>query len=277
MTVLIDTPAPAATSAPRENRRRVPFASRRWAVWVGRVVALAIVLVAWELLVRAKVLSDFDVSRPGLIWSFLVHNVPTGQWWLDTWTTIQEVLIGLAIGATSGMLVGALLGWSPYLSRVFDPYIAMLNSLPRIALYPLMLTWFGLGIGSKIALVIGIVFFIMVVNTQAGMIAADSDVLVNAQVLGATRWQRIMHVDVPSAIPAIFGGLRLSISYGLLAAVTGEMLAGYQGLGQKVSFFSSNFNTTGVIGILLFLAVLATILNVVTGWMESRLLRWRED
>ena len=272
------TAADATTGTVRRRRTR-PAGSghRRGAVWVGRLVVLVAVIALWEILVRAAVLSESDVSRPALIWDFLVEQVPTSMWWLDTWTTVQEVLIGIGLGGGAGVIVGALLGLSPFLSDVLDPYIAMINSLPRIALYPLMLTWFGLGIGSKIALVIGIVFFIMLVNTRAGMIAADADVVTSAVVLGASRRQRILRVDIPSAVPSIFGGVRLSISYGLLAAVTGEMLAGYQGLGQKVSLYSSNFDIAGVMGILLFLAVLATLLNTATGRLEAWLLRWRED
>ena len=270
-------PGTRKTPTLADERSTVPWTARRTSVWAGRVIALVAVLAVWELLVRNGMLNSSDVSRPSLIWQFLVDEVPTAQWWDDTWTTMQELIIGLLAGGAAGMVCGALLGWSPYLSAVLDPYIAMLNSLPRVALYPLMLTWFGLGMGSKIALVIGIVFFIMLVNTKAGMMAADPDVVENATVLGATRRQRIVRVDIPSAVPSIFGGVRLSISYGLLAVVTGEMLAGYAGLGQKVSFHSSNFNTTGVMGILVFLAVLATFLNVATGWLESRLLRWRED
>src|SRR5690606_20615600 len=102
-----------------------------------------------------------------------------------------ELIIGVAFGAAGGIVAGAILGVLPYASRVLDPYIIMVNSIPRVAIYPLMLTWFGLGIGSKIALVIGIVFFIMLVNTRAGMLSADPDVVVAARVLGANRWQRI--------------------------------------------------------------------------------------
>jgi NitT/TauT family transport system permease protein len=250
---------------------------RSWPVWVGRVLVLAAFLAVWELLVDQKVLAEFDVSRPTLIFEFLVKEVPTSQWWYHTWVTLQELIIGVAAGVAGGLVSGAALGLSPFVSRVLDPYIVMLNSLPRVAVYPLFLTWFGLGIGSKIALVIGIVYFIMLINTRSGMVSADPDVSTAAQVLGATKRQRVLKVDLPSAVPAIFAGVRLSISYGLLAVVTGELLASYAGLGQRVSFYSSTFQTTGVMGVLAFLAVLATLFNIFTERAERRLLRWRED
>jgi NitT/TauT family transport system permease protein len=263
-----------SVSAPRPRRK---LAERRDAVWVGRVVAIVGFLGLWQLLVDTGVLSIFDVSRPTDIGKFLVEEVPTSDWWFHTWVTMEALVIGTVAGGVAGLVAGALLGLSDYVSRVLDPYLVMLNSLPRVAVYPLLLTWFGLGIGSKIALVITIVFFIMLMNTRSGMVSADPDVITTAHVLGATRRQQVLLVDIPSAVPSIFAGVRLSISYGLLAVVTGEMLASYAGLGQRVSFYSSTFNTTGVMAVLAFLAVVATLFNVVTERAERWLLRWKED
>ncbi len=244
-------------------------------IWLARVAILALVLGLWEWMVRAGHLEEFSASRPTAIWAFLKEALQTEELWTNAWVTVRETLLGSAIGGIAGLLVGAFLGRFRRISTVVDPYIVMLNSLPRIALAPLFIIWFGIGESSKVALVVSLVFFIMLVNTRSGMQSVDPDIDILATVMGLTERQRLLKVSLPSAVPMIIGGMRLSIAYGLLAAIGGELIAAQAGLGKQLSYYSSTFNVAGVMGILVVLAIVAAVLNWAVGRLESRLLRWQ--
>jgi NitT/TauT family transport system permease protein len=174
-----------------------------------------------------------------------------------------------------GAVLGIWLGISPFASRLLNPYLNALNALPKVALAPLFVLWFGLGIESKVALAAVLVLFMVFLNTFAGVRQVDQDLIDGARLMRATRMQVIIKVIVPSALSWLFAGLRVSVPYALIGAVLGEMIASNRGLGYLVQFSGAQFDTAGVFAVLIVIALLAMALNFVVDIVERRLERWR--
>ena len=149
--------------------------------------------------------------------------------------TLGESILGLAIGAVAGVTTGFVLARSPLAARILEPYITMLNAIPRVVLAPLFLLWFGLGIWSKVALAVTLVFFVMFFNTYQGVRSADRVILNNVRMLGATERQLVRHVLIPTALTWIFSSLQTSLGFAMVGAVVGEYLGATRGLGYVIA------------------------------------------
>ena len=199
-----------------------------------------------------------------------------GTIWRHLFTTLEESLLGLLIGSALGISLGFALGRSPFLARVFDPYIKMLNAVPRVVLAPLFLLWFGLGIWSKVALAVTLVFFVMFFNTYQGVRDADRVLIDNVRMLGASERQLVRHVLVPSALTWIFSSLQTSLGFAMVGAVVGEYLGSTRGLGYVISQAEGTFDTTGVFAGMTVLAMVVVIISAAVTRLEQWLLRWKE-
>jgi NitT/TauT family transport system permease protein len=195
--------------------------------------------------------------------------------WLDLGYTIGSTLISFAIGSVAAIATGALFVVFPRLERAVDPYLTVINAMPRIALVPLFILWFGLGIGSKIAVGFSLTFFIVLSSTTAGIRGVDADHLTLSRSLGAKPLQLFWKVTLPSAVPVIFSGLRLGLIYAMLGVVGAELLAAEHGLGQTLAQAQGQFNMDGVIALLLLLALMGLVVSVGMTRVERRLLKWR--
>jgi len=235
----------------------------------------AAVLVLWQALVSLHVLDPFFVSRPSDIAARIVRWIVTGSLWGHLAVTLEGSLIGLLAGAALGIGLGFALARAPFLARVFDPYIKMLNAVPRVVLAPLFLLWFGLGIWSKVALAVTLVFFVMFFNTYQGVRDADRVLIDNVRMLGATERQLIRHVLVPSALTWIFSSLQTSLGFAMVGAVVGEYLGATRGLGYVISQAEGTFDTTGVFAGMTVLAAVVVIVSAAVTRLERWLLRWK--
>lgn len=266
----------AATRAgeARERSRRAHRQERlRTDLW--RLGVLLAFTGAWESATRSGAINPFWVSSPGLIVLDLWKSFASGSVFVHIAITLYEAFLGFAAGAVVGIGSGfALARWDP-LARVLDPYVTALNSLPRVALAPLFILWFGIGVTSKVILAFSLVVFILLVNTYAGAKNVDQDLVIISRLLGATRRQLTVKVILPSSIPWIFAGLRLGLAYALIGAVVGEVIVAQAGLGFLIAHAAGVFNTTGVFSALIILMVIAMALNELMKATERKLLRWR--
>ena len=195
-----------------------------------RLAVLVVFAGAWESATRTGAINPFWVSSPSLIVLDLWKSVASGSVFLHIAITLYEAFLGFATGAVVGIGSGfALARWDP-LARVLDPYVTALNSLPRVALAPLFILWFGIGVTSKVILAFSLVVFILLVNTYAGAKNVDQDLVIISRLLGATRRQLTVKVILPSSIPWIFAGLRLGLAYALIGAVVGEVIVAQAGI-----------------------------------------------
>lgn len=244
-------------------------------VWVLRISVFVVFIGLWSIAVIQGWLDIFYVSAPNLIWDALVNYFTSGAVWAHGLVTLQATFAGFAVGAGLGIGVGMLFALVPLLDSVFSPYLNAFNAMPRVALAPLFILWFGIGITSKIWFSVSLVFFIVLINTQAGIKGVDRELTTTAASMGATKQQIFLKVILPGSIPTIFAGLRLGLVYALLGVVFGEMLASAAGLGQQITAFAGRYDMSGVMATLIILAAISLTLNYVLALVEKRLLRWQ--
>lgn len=189
--------------------------------------------------------------------------------------TLRETFIGYTCGTILGIAFGTLLARFQFLGKVLDPFILALNGIPRIALAPLFIIWFGIGPMSKVILVISVVFFLTFFNTFAGVKGVDAELKNILRIMGASERQILMKVTLPSIVPWITTGLKISLPYAIVAAVVGEFIAASKGLGYLINYNTSLFSTSGALGGIFVLAMVVVLCNEVITRAESYLLRWR--
>ena len=240
-TVTSERSKPAAA---RPTRR--PLAEINQASMVSLQVMLGIVLlIIWELS-AGRLIDKFMISSPTDVVMRLWDWVASGTIYMHVWATVYATVIGFVIGAGAGVAGGIWLGLSPFVSRLLDPYIWAFNALPKVALAPLFILWFGLGINSKIALAAALVVFLVFVNTFAGVREVDPDLVDSLRLMRANRRQILTKVVLPSATSWIFVGLKTAVPYALIGTIIGEMIAANRGLGYLVQRSGSEFDTAGV-------------------------------
>lgn len=245
-------------------------------IWIARLVALLIFGTAWEMASRLGYVNPLFIGNPvGIIEFFFRGLFVNQQLVVHLMWTLAGTLAAFILGSVTGILAGLLFVSYPKAEQFMDPILAGLNALPRIALAPLFLLWFGLGIASKIALGFSLTFFIVLSSTVAGARGVSADHLTLARTLGATSTQVFRRITLPSAVPTVFSGLRLGLIYALLGVIAGEIIAAQHGLGQSLSFLAGTFQINGVFAVLLLLALLGTSLTWIMSAIEARLLRWR--
>lgn len=279
---LRDRSKPGADIDPELLRDLPSPARRRMRIQLERLALIVGLLIAWQLFSGnpnhgLTLIDEFYISKPSAMYDSISAWLEQGTLFSNLFVTIQETLIGFVIGAALGMLVGFLLGTSPHLSAVFSPIMAALYAIPRLALIPLFLLWFGLGMGSKLALVITVVFFLVFYNTHSGVRDVDQGLVDVLKVMKASRWHIHTKVTIPSAMAWIIAGLQVSVPYALVAAVTGEMTASNSGMGYLIIRASGQFNTAGVFAGIFVLMVLALLLGAVVAMLEKRLLGWKRN
>jgi NitT/TauT family transport system permease protein len=243
---------------------------------IGNAVFIAAFIALWEYASMSGWLDRTFFGRPSGIASYLWTGFVVGRnLWNDFFYTIAAASIAFSVGSTAAILVGLVFATLPSVHRACEPYLALLNAMPRIALAPLFLLWFGLGIGSKIAVGISLAFFIVLSSTVAGIKGVNSDHLVLSRALGAKPGQIFFKVTLPSAVPIIFSGLRLGLVYSLLGVVAAELLAAEHGLGQVLAYLQSTFDMDGVMALLFLLAMLGLSITIAMNWFERKLLVWQ--
>jgi NitT/TauT family transport system permease protein len=272
-------PLPGGSGADLGPSRRTDV--RRIIVLVSRVVLPLGLLLAWETAsgdpaTESGVLVDsFYISKPSEIWAALVGWVEEGVLLESIQATVVAMLYGFAIGAVLGILVGIILGSSPMLSDIFRPFIIALNSIPRLALVPLFILWFGFGLASKVALVALIVFFLVFYSTYEGVRDVEQRLIDVLKVMNASRLTVQMKVRVPSTMAWIIQGLRVSVPYALVAAVTAEIIGANTGIGYLIQRSAGTFFTAGVFAGIAVLVAVSVVINALVTMLEKRLLRWK--
>ena len=254
---------------------------RAWQVGLlVAIVALWYVLTAPGLLPNFMFDNDrqaaFFFGEPlkvlGRIWDwFVVHR----DIYEHLWVTLVETVLAFAIGTVLGLACGLWLALSPLAAAITDPYIKALNSMPRVILAPIFAVWFGLGIASKVALGVTLVFFIVFFNVYQGVKEVSPVVLASARMLGASRKQLLRHVYLPSATSWVFSSLHTSVGLAFVGAVVGEYLGSSRGVGYLILQAEGSFDIDTVMAGIVVLTVFALALDAVVGRIEKRLMRWQ--
>jgi NitT/TauT family transport system permease protein len=286
MTVTVEkaavTPTPPAKEEVeiRTRRRDTSWmrttAGHNTVVWTGRIVLAVGFLLLWEIAARREWVDPTLFGQPTGIWTALGEYLPSDRARESFQATGMAILLSFVIGSISGTLFGLVLGLTKTLDAIVGPFLTPINSIPRIALAPLFIAWFGLTMTSKVVLAVSIVFFILAENARSAVRSVDPDLMTMSKVVGLKGWSLLYKVVLPSAVPALFAGLRLTFTYSLLGVIASEMIAATNGMGQDIVLFSSSYQINTVFAILVELVVLAVVVNWIFTLVESRLLRWQE-
>jgi NitT/TauT family transport system permease protein len=271
-----ETAAPARAPAPPRRRASLPWFSPENAVslHVSRAVFAAVVLGAWEY-GADRWFDSFFFSTPfKILRQVVLERADPGFEW-DLWVTSFEMGLGFAIGAGSGIVLGVLLARWAYVAKVLDPFLLALYSIPRVALAPMLIVWFGIGYSSKVFLGATLVFFITFFNTLAGIRSVEKALCDIARVMQATEWQIFTKVMLPSASSWILTSVKISLPFALVGVILGEFLVSSEGLGFRLNTYSTNYNITGAMAIVFLMMVLMLVLTTITNMVEARALRWR--
>ena len=249
--------------------------SDRAAVAAWRAGLAVVLLSAWEAAAATGLIDPFFVSRPSDIALRIWMWVSAGTLWRHLFVTLEESVLGLLLGGALGVTAGFALARAPLAARVLEPYIMMLNAVPRVVLAPLFLLWFGLGIWSKVALAVTLVFFVMFFSTYQGVRDANRVIIDNVRMLGATEGQLVRHVLIPSALSWIFSSLQVSLGFAMVGAVVGEYLGAASGLGYVIAQAEGTFDTTGVFAGMFVLSAVVVAASAGVARLERWLLRWK--
>lgn len=251
-----------------------PLSQRRSVIVASRILLLLALLAAWEYGSGRWVRAAY-VSKPTLVAERLFEWIATGEIWEHLLVTLQEAVIGFVAGAAAGFTVGLALGRNEFLAQVLNPFIAALNALPKVALAPLFILWFGIGLQMKVVLAVTIVFFLVFYNTFTGVRDVEEDLVHIVKTMGASRWDILRKILIPSALLWVFTGLRISIPYALIGAVVGEIFASNKGLGYLIQSSGAQFDTAGVFAGLILLVIVSSAFGSLLTQAERWLLRWR--
>lgn len=266
----IDGEVIAPKSSSRSNRDR----KMRIKITVGQIVAIFLLLAIWQLL-SGRVIATFLISSPTGVAKDTFDLIQTKTMWRDILTTSQELVLGYAIGVVFGITVGIIMGSIKFLSDVFEPIIAGINGIPKIALAPLFLLWFGLGIWSKVAQASMIVFFVMYYNVYMGMLSISPMLVKLFEVMGANRGYVARKVVLPSLSVPIFAGLKACVPFAMIGVIVGEFIAADRGVGYFVLQATQQFDSAGLFtGIIIMVAMVLIGMGIVS-FCQKRVLFWQ--
>lgn len=233
-------------------------------------------LVTWETIVRLAGVSPVVLPAPTRVGAALIAMIGSGALFPHLGITLSEILLGFASGAAVALILGALITEFRLVDRIITPYIISLQAVPKVAVAPLLVIWFGFGIGSKVLMTAVIAFFPILVNTVAGLRSVERDRLELMAALRASRWQTFRMVRLPTALPFIFAGLDVGIVLSVIGAIVGEFVGARGGVGYLILLHNADLRIDAVFALLVVLALVGVTLHSAVGWTRRRVMRWAD-
>jgi NitT/TauT family transport system permease protein len=248
----------------------------RRGVIIGQLTLVLAVLALWQF-GSGRLFDPFFVGSPSGVANILLKDLFDSHFYADLAVTGLEMAWGYALGVVLGVGLAVIFARWRLMADVFDPFFSALNSLPRIALAPLLVIWFGIDMASKAVLAATLVFFLMFFTTLSGIRNIDPALIDLARLVGATKRQIFQFIILPGASVWVINGLKVSLPYALIGVIVGEFIISSSGLGYRLNAYSTAYNTNGTFAMLLVMMALMMALNAIVSAVERRLLRWRAD
>jgi NitT/TauT family transport system permease protein len=261
-------PEPEPAVARPGGLRRIPMAG---------VLSVLAGLLLWELLSRFLVANALFLAAPTQIFAAIVALAATGQLWGHVWISAVEFALGYVIASAIGIVLGLAMASSETAKKVLQPWISGLYATPTIALAPLFILWLGIGIWSKVLVVIFLVLFPVTINTEAGLRTTSPRLIEMLRSFGATPRQIFFKLSLPSATPFILAGLKLGIGRGLIGVVVAELFGSRAGLGRLISQAADSFNMPELFAGVVILAAAGIAMTAGFSWLERKLVPWTRD
>ena len=277
MSVVEDDGAPAERLSALEEFRRAPGAFIRQRPHLPLVpLVLVVFVLAWEGIVRAWRIPEFLVPAPSAIGRALAAGLTSGLYLDHFGVTLYESLLGFLIAAAAGIACGTVIAQFRVVEQTLYPYLVALQTLPKIAIAPLLIVWLGFGITSKVVIAALVAFFPILVNVIVGLKTVDASKLDLMRSLDASRWQTFRYVTFPNALPFVFAGLDIAIVFSVLGAIVGEFVGSQRGLGNLILQFHTSLDIAGMFAVLLLLAALGVGLHLVIQAIQRRVIFWAQ-
>lgn len=249
--------------------------------WLAMGVIFVIGIALWQFVVWSGLVSPIILPSPGetagQLW-FVGHNLATGGYMLGPLlVTMKEIVYAFVLAIALGFSLGVLVGETAFGERAVMPYLVAFDTMPKVAFAPLFIAWLGFGIESKVALATYIATFPIIVGTAAGLHAADENARMLFKTMGASRWQALVKMKLPTGMPHFFTGLKIG-SVGVMAgAITGEFLGGGKGFGELIRVASTNLHTARVFALIIYLSVIGLAIFMLVGWTQRRFVFWAKS
>lgn len=244
------------------------------------VVLGAVMLAVWQAMVSVELVSRILLPGPAETFGEIVDSAVGavgGDYIAEAlWITTQEVFLGFILAAILGFVLGVVVGETRVGQLAVMPYLVGFNALPKVAFAPVFVAWLGFGVESKVVMALFIAFFPVIVDTAAGLASADRDTVMLFRSMGATRWQTLLRLKLPNALPFIFAGLKTASVFAVVGAVVGEYLGGGSGLGELVRLSAQQLRIDRVFALIFYLSLLGLVLFGIIGWLERKLVFWHE-
>jgi NitT/TauT family transport system permease protein len=245
-----------------------------------QVILIPLVLVAflglWEWVVRRFDIPPFIAPAPSAVFAALAGGLRSRLFLEHFWVTLYETLAGFLIAAVGGVVIGAVIAQFRLVEQTFYPYLVALQTLPKIAIAPLIIVWFGFGISSKVVIASMVGFFPVLVNVIVGLKTVDQSKLDLMRSLNATRWQTFRLVKLPNALPFVFAGLDIAIVFSVLGAIVGEFVGAQRGLGNLILQFNFQLDIAAVFAVLILLSIMGVALHLIMQLIQKRVIFWAE-
>jgi len=258
--------ARAGAAAGRRPAPRPSALRRRISALWPPVLLAAIIVAAWELIVDVFDISELTIAKPSAIVSEIGEM--SSLLFDATWITTQEIVYGFLLSAVVGALLALVVARFAWLDRALYPLVVLFQNVPKVALAPIFILWFGYGLTPKLLLVVVIAFFPVTVNMRAGLAAADQDLLLLMRSVGASRWQVLSKIQIPTSLPYLFAGLRIAITFSVIGAIVAEFAGAQEGLGYLIQYGSTQLDTPLVFAALTFVSVLGLVLYYALAGLE---------
>jgi NitT/TauT family transport system permease protein len=242
--------------------------------FILRLLLLAATLTVWEVLVRVLAIPAFILPTPTSIFHALYRGTVSMLYIEHIWITLTETLLGFALGTTLAFALGIAVALSRRVEYFLYPFIVMFQSMPKVALAPLIIVWFGLGVTSKVINAALVAFFPLMVNTIVGIRSADEDRINLMKSLAATRSQIFWMLQLPNALPYIFAGLEIAMIFALIGAIVAEFVGAQAGLGMLIQSMNFTMDVAGQFSVLLILSMVGLLLNTLVTQVRRRVLFW---
>lgn len=252
----------------RRRLRRLMVTGARWAVLI-----LAVLL--WEYAAHVRWVDPFIASQPSRIWAALARLSAGGELWLHLWTTVWETVVGFLLGTLIGVGAAVILWWFPFWSDVSEPYIVMLNSIPKVALGPIFIVWLGTNVRAVLAMAIAISVIVTLLMVFTAFREVDPNKIKLLRTFGATKRQILFKALIPQTVPTMIAALKVNVGLSLVGTIVGEFLASKAGLGYLIIYGGQVFNMSLVMAAVVLLALVSIALYYGVSYIESRVVRPR--
>jgi NitT/TauT family transport system permease protein len=244
-------------------------------VWLRQLIGFAILLAVWEAAARHGMLNPLYAPAPSAIFGALVQLFGEGTIWPHLEATFSAALGGLFFGLVIGTILGVAAALIPIVAEMLEPVMILLNAVPRVVLAPLFVIWFGIGLGSKVAVAFVLVAVLIFFTVFTGIRGVDRRLVERVTTLGGGRWALLREVYLPSIVAWIMGNLKVAVGFAFTGAVVGEFVAATRGLGYLLSFAQSTYNAALMLALVLLIMIFVLLIFGLAGQLERRLLRWR--